>query len=222
MEPRLPPVTFYFDYISPYAYLAWTQIHRCVERSGRDVEPVPVLFAALLDANGQKGPAEIARKRAYIFKDVIRSAHALGEPIAPPATHPFNPLLALRVTTADLRASERRTVIDAVFRAAWARSIDVTDPRRMTELLDGAGLDGKALVEWAASPTAKDQVRANTAAALEAGAFGVPTMIVDGELFWGLDSFPHVEIRLRGEDPVDATSLHAWTRVVPSARRPGS
>ena len=62
MEKRSPPpVTFYFDYISPYAYLAWTQIHRLAERNGRGVDPVPVLFAALLDANGQKGPAEITR-----------------------------------------------------------------------------------------------------------------------------------------------------------------
>ncbi len=65
MEERsLPALTFYFDYISPYAYLAWTQIHRLAERHRRDVDPVPVLLAALLDANGQKGPAEIVRKRA--------------------------------------------------------------------------------------------------------------------------------------------------------------
>ena len=101
-------VTYYFDYISPYAYLAWTQVHRVAAPHGRAVESVPVLFAALLDANGQKGPAEIPRKRVYLFKDVIRSAHSLGEPIAPPASHPFNPLLALRVTAADLPAPDRR------------------------------------------------------------------------------------------------------------------
>jgi 2-hydroxychromene-2-carboxylate isomerase len=221
-KPSRPAVTFYFDFISPYAYLAWTQIHRLAERNGRAVEPVPVLFAALLDANGQKGPAEIERKRAYIFKDVVRSAHTLGEPIAPPATHPFNPLLALRITTVDLPETGRRALIDAVFRATWAESVNVSDPERMTEVLAGAGLDGKALVDWATTPTAKDRVRANTALALDAGAFGVPTMLVDGELFWGLDSFAHVETRLRGNDPVDAALLHEWARVVPSARRPGA
>jgi 2-hydroxychromene-2-carboxylate isomerase len=222
MEKPPPALTFYFDYISPYAYLAWTQIHRLAERNGRRVEPVPVLFAALLDANGQKGPAEITRKRTYIFKDVVRSARVLGEPIAPPATHPFNPLLALRVTGADMPAADRRTLIDAIFRATWAGSIDVTDAHRMTEILGGAGLDGKALVDWAGTPEAKDRVRTNTKAALDAGAFGVPTVLVDGELFWGLDSFPHIDNRLRGNDPVDAPTLQAWTRVVPSARRPGA
>ena len=187
------------------------------------MEPVPVLFAALLDANGQRGPAEITRKRAYIFKDIVRSAHALGEPIAPPSSHPFNPLLALRVTTADLPApADRCTLIDAVFRATWARSLDVTESARMVAILDAAGLDGRALVDWAATPAAKDRVRAGTTGALDAGAFGVPTMIADAELFWGVDSLPHVERRLRGSDPIDMVSLDCWAKVTPSARRPGA
>ena len=110
---------------------------------------------------------------------MVRSAHTLGVPLSPPATHPFNPLLALRVTAADVPASDRRALVDAVYRAAWASSIDVTDPERVARLLDDAGLDGRALVDWAASAAAKDRVRNNTALALDAGAFGVPTMIVD-------------------------------------------
>jgi 2-hydroxychromene-2-carboxylate isomerase len=80
------------------------------------VDPSPVLFAALLDATGQKGPAEIPRKRAYTFKDVVRSAHRLGVAIAPPASHPFNPLLALRVASADLAEDQRRALVDAPLR----------------------------------------------------------------------------------------------------------
>ena len=70
------PLQLYFDFISPYAYLAWTQVHALAARHGRPVQPVPVLFAALLDANGQKGPAEIPRKRVWVFKDTLRHAHA--------------------------------------------------------------------------------------------------------------------------------------------------
>src|SRR5512140_3653821 len=98
-------IRFCFDYVSPYAYLAWTQIHALAARHGREVTPVPVLFAALLDAAGTKGPAEIPAKRGYVFKDVLRSAHRLRVPLVPPPAHPFNPLLALRVSSLDLEAT---------------------------------------------------------------------------------------------------------------------
>ena len=111
------PLRFYFDYISPYAYLAWTQIHALAARHGRTVEPVPVLFAALLDANGQRGPAEIPRKRVYIFKDTLRTAHLLGVPLGGPKTHPFNPLLALRVSSLPMEPETRRRLIDKLYAA---------------------------------------------------------------------------------------------------------
>lgn len=72
------PLLFHFDFVSPYAFLSWTQIRGIAARAGRTVEPVPVLFAGLLDAHGTKGPAEIAAKRRYLFKDVARKAHRLG------------------------------------------------------------------------------------------------------------------------------------------------
>src|SRR5262245_44781169 len=92
-------IRFYFDFVSPYAYLAWTQVHALADRRGVDVAPVPVLLAALLDENGQRGPAEIERKRAYLFKDCLRLAHHFGVPFVLPPSHPFNPLLALRVSS---------------------------------------------------------------------------------------------------------------------------
>jgi 2-hydroxychromene-2-carboxylate isomerase len=92
-------VRFYFDFISPYAYLASTQLDGIAARTQVTIERVPVLFAALLDAHGQKGPAEIPAKRRYTWKDVSRKCHAAGVPIAPPPSHPFNPLLGLRVAS---------------------------------------------------------------------------------------------------------------------------
>src|SRR5580704_13383371 len=120
-------MSFYFDFISPYAYLAWTQIHAIASRHCCEVVPKPILFAALLDANGQKGPAEIPSKRIYTFKDVIRSAARLGVPLAAPASHPFNPLLALRVASAEIDVQRRRPLIDALFTATWVESVDVSD-----------------------------------------------------------------------------------------------
>jgi len=211
----MTPLRFYFDFISPYAYLAWTQLHAMAARHGREVELIPTLFAALLDANGQLGPAEIPSKRTYIFKDVVRTAHALGVALRAPAAHPFNPLLGLRVCSADLAPDARARAIDALFRAVWVDSLAITDPGVVTQVLDAAGLDGAALVASAATDEIKQRVRAQTEEALAHGAFGVPTMVVDGELFWGFDSFPNLERRLEGRDPVDGIDVAKW-RDLPS------
>jgi 2-hydroxychromene-2-carboxylate isomerase/predicted enzyme related to lactoylglutathione lyase len=200
-NPRTNTLLFYFDFLSPYAYLAWTQVHGLVARYEHEVDPAPVLLAALLDANGQKGPAEIPRKRAYTLKDVTRTADRLGVPLAPPASHPFNPLLALRVASADLPRDKRCTLVSALFSATWAKRLDVTSPEIVARVATETGFDGSALVEWARSSEAKEKVRMATARALDAGAFGVPTMVVSGELFWGVDSLANIERRFQGKDP---------------------
>src|SRR5690349_24411474 len=87
------PVEFWFDFISPFGYLAWQRIHSLVDAHGRDVVYRPTLFAALLNHWGQLGPAEIPPKRVFVFKQVLRRAHVLGVPLVPPPRHPFNPLL---------------------------------------------------------------------------------------------------------------------------------
>lgn len=216
------PLRFYFDFISPYAYLAWTQIHAIADRHRRRVEPVPVLFAALLDANGQRGPAEIPRKRAYLFKDVARLAHRFGVPVTPPPAHPFNPLLALRVASLPMEEDARRRLIDALYAAAWGGGGGVDSTDAVIAAAGKAGLDGAALVKAATMPEAKDRVRRQTEEALAAGAFGVPSIVIDGELFWGVDSLPHVETFLEGKDPVAALDLSRWVNLPASATRPGS
>src|SRR5262245_57137505 len=97
------PIRFFFDLLSPYAYVAWTQIHRLAAKRERSVSIEPVLLAAILNALGQKGPAEIPPKRIYAFKDAYRKAHRAGVgPLTPPPSHPFNPLLALRSVDAPM------------------------------------------------------------------------------------------------------------------------
>src|SRR4051812_42387593 len=91
------PLLFHFDFISPYAYLAWRGIHALADRHGREVEARPVLLAGLLNATGGKGPAEVEPKRIYTYKHVSRLAHTAGIPLRPPPAHPFHPLQALRV-----------------------------------------------------------------------------------------------------------------------------
>jgi 2-hydroxychromene-2-carboxylate isomerase len=148
------PLLFLFDYVSPYSYLASTQVRALAARHGREVEAVPVVFGALLSAHGTRGPAEVAAKRDYLFKDIIRLARALSVPIQPPATHPFNPLVALRATAAVADAGMRWALVDALFRAAWVEARRVDAPDVVQEVAGEAGLDGVALVAAAAGYSA--------------------------------------------------------------------
>jgi 2-hydroxychromene-2-carboxylate isomerase len=197
------PLVFYFDFVSPYAFIAWTQVHAIAERNGRTVTPIPVLFAGLLDAHGTKGPAEIPAKRTYTFRDAYRKAHRLGLPaLRPPPSHPFNPLLALRVASQPLDPAPKRRLIDALYESAWVLGAGVETREAVIAAASRAGVDGAGLVRAAAEPETKERLRAATAEAVARGVFGVPTVWVDGEIFWGTDGLDLVEGFLRGEDPV--------------------
>ena len=211
---------FFFDFISPYAYLAWCRVHALADTHDRCVEPVPILFAGVLNAWGQLGPAEIPPKRVHVMKDCLRQAARHGVTLRPPPTHPFNPLLALRIAGLDMPADTRRRLIDGLYAAVWgSHGGGVEDPSRVAAIADAAGLDGAAAVAAAGQPDAKARLRASTEAAIAAGVFGVPTTDVDGELFWGFDSFPHIERYLAGDDPVDPTLVARWTDLPASAQR---
>lgn len=215
----MEPVRFYFDYLSPYAYVAWTQINGLAERYGREVEAVPILFAALLGAHGTKGPAEIPAKRVYVWKDVLRTSRVLGVPLATPPAHPFNPLLALRVSSVEMTRAERRRLVDTLYRATWGGGPGVTEPGVVAQLASDAGFDGAALVQAAGTDAVKARLRAQTDEALAHGAFGVPSLLVDGELFWGYDSLGHVERRLGGRDPLGDTDVARWKDLPSGATR---
>ena len=214
------PIDFVFDVISPYAYIGWTQIHALAARHGREVRPVPVLFAALLQHGGTKGPAEIPLKRLYIGKDTLRTARVLGIPFGPPPAHPFNPLVALRIATI-APAAEKRAVIDALFAATWGGGGGGVESKEAAQAaLDRAGVGGAALVAAAGSEEAKAALRAETERAITRGVFGVPTMIDRGEIFWGVDSFAHFERHLAGDDPLHPEDLAGWMDLKASANRP--
>jgi 2-hydroxychromene-2-carboxylate isomerase len=195
------PVDFYFDYVSPYAYFAWLRIGElCAARGNVELRIHPVLFAGLLDHWGQRGPAEVPPRRAWVFRDGARYAARHGIPLAWPAAHPFNPLLALRLS---LPGTEQRRVISAIFDAGWARGGDLGAPEQLRRALDDAGLDGAGRLAAAAAPEVKAALRAETDAAIARGVFGVPTMIAGDELFWGSDRLDDLAAHLDGRDPLD-------------------
>jgi 2-hydroxychromene-2-carboxylate isomerase len=209
---------FVFDYVSPYAYLASTQLPALAGRHPVELAAVPALFSGMLAATGSRGPAEIPLRREYMLHDVTRLARALGVPITPPATHPFNPLTALRVTCA-VDGAQRWKLVHALFRGAWAEARRVDDPSVVADIVAEQGFDREALLTRAASDEVKAQLRRATDEAIQQGAFGVPTMFVDDQLFWGVDSLPLLERYLAGEDTPDVAELARWRAIAPSATR---
>jgi 2-hydroxychromene-2-carboxylate isomerase len=201
-------VTCYFDPISPFAWLATKEIGR-IEAAGCTVEFVPVLFAAMLNAHGQKGPAEIPAKRVHTFRDVMRLAAAKGLPFVGPPGHPFNPLPALRISTAIADAAARKRFVVAMYAACWERGADVSDMAVLAGLADQCGLDGGALAQAAVSPGVKQALAAATEQAIAAGVFGVPTFAFEGEFFWGADRIDSLLWRLAGNG-IDEAALQAF------------
>ena len=202
-------IEFYCDPISPYVYIAWHRLRVLMrERPELRVIVRPVLFASLLGTFGQRGPAEIAPKRVFLFKDVMRRCHELAIPIAGPATHPFNPLTALRAIVAAPEA-DRGRALGAIVDAGWGHGIDMADSTALAQALSTAGLDGSALIAATADPAIKHQLIAATEAASHRGVFGVPTFAVGDELIFGQDRLPDVLAALAGADPVDVWQLAA-------------
>jgi 2-hydroxychromene-2-carboxylate isomerase len=216
-------VDFYFDFISPYAYVGWNRIHTVAKKNDCRLHAIPVLFAALLSAHGTKGPAEVPAKRVYVFKDAYRKAHQAGlPPLVPPPSHPFNPLFALRACTAVADEAERTTLVSAIYRAVWGGGGGADTEDKVLRIATDAGLDGARIVEHARTPETKDALRRSTDEAIAKGVFGVPTMIADGELFWGVDALDALDVFLRGEDPLPKDMLAKWAHLPASAQRKGS
>jgi 2-hydroxychromene-2-carboxylate isomerase len=210
-DPAMRQLDFYFDPISPYAWLAMRSLEPMgtLEAAGIQVRFVPVLFAGLLSAHGNLGPAEVPAKRTYLFRDVMREAARRGLPFCGPPGHPFNPLAALRMCTALDEDAERRTLALALTSACWEMGEDISDASVLTRLADAAGFDGAALLARAGTPAVKQALAAATDAAIAQGIFGVPTYRLNGELFWGGDRLETLLWRLDG-GAIDEEKLAAF------------
>ena len=219
-------IDFHFDFLSPYAYLAWTQIHDVARRHGATVRPVPTLLAALLAHGQTRGPAEIPAKRVYVFVDTLRTARHLGVPFGPPPAHPFNPLLALRACSV-VDGDAQRRLIDALFAQTWGGGVDgqrvgCDAADKLARAAATANLDDKDLVARAHSDEAKNALRKHTDAAIARGVFGVPTMTTgDGpsRFFWGYDAFPALERHLAGLENISDADVEQWGALPQAATR---
>ena len=172
---------WYFDFISPFAYLQFAQFPNLP--TNIEITPVPIVFGAILQHWGQLGPAEIPPKRRFVYRFFQWNADQLGIPFTMPPIHPFNPIPALRLcTAAGADIEDTRAVFDLIY----GKGIQPDNP-------EGIQLIGEALnisdpENAMQDPVVKDSLRVNTARATSEGVFGVPSFVIHGEVFWGGDS----------------------------------
>ncbi|MFI5010743.1 MAG: 2-hydroxychromene-2-carboxylate isomerase [Hyphomicrobiales bacterium] len=174
---------WYFDLVSPFAYLALGAVEDISRRV--PIACKPVLFGAMLKHWGQLGPAEIAPKRMQTYRICVWKARELGIAFRFPPAHPFNPLMLLRVLTA---LDGRPDAVRALFDLIWRDGRDPQSPETLRVARERLGIgDLDALIE---KSDAKAKLRLATQAAVAAGVFGVPTLALGDQLFWGTDAMP--------------------------------
>lgn len=209
------PLDWYFDFISPFAYLQWRRLRR--DHADIALNPKPLLFAAILNHVGQLGPAEIPQKRRHTYRIVLWQAREAGIPLVFPPAHPFNPLPALRLC---LAAPDRMTAIDAIFAHIWEHGRQGDCIEALDDVADSLGIDNPAAA--IARDEVKRELLANGEEAIALGVFGVPTLQVRDELFWGCDA---TELALAyARDPATLDAEMRRVDAIPEAaqrRRPG-
>lgn len=219
-------IQFFYDPISPYAHLAFAALPQALMGHSVRLHHRPVLFAALLKAHGQLGPAEIAGKRDWTYRQVRWLAHTHGIRLDMPASHPFNPLpllrLGLATATDEAPGQTNRYVTEQLFQHVWHGGAEAADPDRLAalqaRLQDHMALRGRA---WTApdSEAVKQRLRANTDEALALGLFGVPAMVAGERIFWGFDALPMLKAWLDGDAWFEGGAWEAAARTSMGVQR---
>ncbi len=209
-------IDFHFDPISPYAWLAFERLPQVLEGLSYSVSYRPLLFAGLLQHWGQKGPAEIEPKRAWTFRQVSWLAHRHGIRLDTPAIHPFNPLALLRllIACAPAGGTPNRWQCEQVFHHVWHGGGDPNDPERLQALHKRL-----APPRDPRSDEVKQALRSATESAVAQGLFGVPTLVAQGRVCWGLDGLELLAAGLHGDPWFDSGSWEAEAAARPGVTR---
>jgi len=184
---------FFYDYVSPYTYLANSQL------KGMDADIVyrPILLGALMKGIGNVPPARLAARGDYLFKDVARWAAHYDIPYAMNPAFPVNTIKALRVALVAQEEDCLGAVHQALFDAVWAKQLDVSDDEVLAGIIVSAGMTPDAVMQRITSDEIKTRLRENTEDAIAKGVFGAPTFFIDGEMFFGNDRLHFVTAALK-------------------------
>lgn len=190
---------FLFDYGSPASYLAWKRLPGIVARTGATLELVPILLGGVFKATGNSMPASVPAKGRWMNSDLALWARRDGTAFAMNPHFPINTVALMRGAVAADERGELVAYSDTIFDAMWRDGENTGDFAVLANLLTAAGLDATAYAAAIESPEVKDKLRANTEAAVAAGAFGAPSFLVGDRLFFGQDRTDFVELALKGE-----------------------
>ncbi len=208
---------WYFDFISPFAYLQWRRLRRDFPDLAARLEPKPVLLAGLLNHWGQLGPAELPGKRRHTYRMVLWQAREAGIALSFPPAHPFNPLPALRLC---LAASDRVAAVDAIFRHLWEDGRSGDSAEALAPVAQALGIADIAAA--IADPAVKQELAENSVAAIALDIFGVPTTVIDGQLFWGNDATGMILAYLRDRTLFDDEQMRRVDTIPAAVHRAGS
>ncbi len=186
---------FFYDFVSPYSYLASTRVEAVAARTGATIRWRPFVLGGVFKATSNHAPIEIPAKAKHMLLDLDRWSRRLGVPLKFPEAFPFNPILSLRTALAAEAVGKLVPATHAIYRARWADQRDIADPAVLAAVLTEAGLDGAALV--AAAPSYKEALLKQTQEAIDRGAFGAPLFFVGEQLFVGNDRLDFVEEALK-------------------------
>ncbi|MDQ5881168.1 MAG: hypothetical protein QG616_998 [Pseudomonadota bacterium] len=192
---------FYFDFSSPYGYLASEKIDELAAKYGRKVKWRPVLLGVIFKATGAAPLTTVPLKGDYSKMDFARSAHFMGIPYNPPTRFPLPTQVAARAYywLHERDCTMARAFAHAAYRALFVEDCDISSLDVVLDLAASIGADRTALAEGVESPEIKDRLKEEVAAALTKGVFGSPLIFCDGEPFFGADRLPQLEARLAGQ-----------------------
>ena len=188
-------VEFFFDFGSPYTYLAWFELQRIAAKRGAQIVWRPMLLGGVFQATGNRSPAEVASKGRYSDLDLARWAAHYGVKFKRNPDFPINTLTLMRGAVGmQMRHPDRfQGYLDTIFRAMWEEPRNLGDPAQLAAVLQAAGFDVADFQAMVADPAVKEQLKKNTEEAVSRGVFGAPAMFVGNELYWGNDRLLFVD-----------------------------
>ncbi|KAK9767146.1 hypothetical protein K7432_003269 [Basidiobolus ranarum] len=205
-------IHYYFDYVSPYSYLALKNLQNLLRGSNHKLILKPVFLPNLLKHWKQSSPVANEAKRKWIIKDSYRHSSMNSIPFRFPSTHPFNSIYALRASVPAAVGDKQEELVNILFDSVWnpdSSLVDVTNKTELSSFLKENGF-------WQSSGSdekIKQELEENTQEALKLEVFGVPSMVVDNQVFWGCDQLPYVMETLQGKDPLNHEEVKERCRV---------
>ena len=190
---------FYFDYGSPYSYLADTQVEAIARRAGATLVRKPMLLGGVFKATGNHSPAELPQKSAWSGFDMPLWARHYGVPFQRNPFFPVNTLALMRGAAAAQIDGTFERYHPAIYKAMWVDGRNLNDMKEIVAVLAAAGLDPAKVGARIQDQDVKDRLKATTDEAVARGVFGAPTCFVDNMMFFGNDRLPFVEMALKGE-----------------------